>query len=366
MKKNRSLKDLRPSGRMSLSLIFAIIVGLIVLSALLVAMGLSIALSYTGIMDINGTLDTRIVLLFVLVFSLVLGTGFAFASSHIPLRPISRLAEQLNRLAAGDFKVRLAFKGPLADHPAFAKMTESFNKMAEELENTEMLRQDFINNLSHEFKTPIVSIAGLAKLVNKGDLPPELRAQYLEAIEKESLRLSSMATNVLNLTRVENQTILTNLSSVNLSEQIRSAVLLFESRWTAKDLEPQLEMDEHIIEANEELLKQVWVNLVDNAIKFAPYGTELAVSVTEGERELEVVISNRGEEIPREKRDKLFRKFYQADESHATEGNGIGLAVVKRIVELHHGKVTVICRDGWVHFCVRLPKKNVQSLSAHK
>lgn len=289
------------------------------------------------------------------IISVVIGGSLSVLLARFPLRPVNDLINRMNRLAAGDFKTRLQFKGSLAKHEAFLEITTSFNKLAEELENTEMLRSDFINNFSHEFKTPIVSIAGLAKLVNKGNLSDEQRAQYLTAIEEESLRLATMATNVLNLTKVENQTILSDVTSFNLSEQIRGCILLLENKWVAKDIDLQLEFDEVMIRANEELLKQVWINLADNAVKFSPKGGTVAIGITANASVIAVNISNAGEEISEENRKKIWNKFYQADESHASEGNGVGLAIVKRIVELHGGAVSVDCKDGNVTFSVKLP-----------
>ena len=227
--------------------------------------------------------------------------------------------------------------------------------MAEELENTEMLRGDFINNFSHEFKTPIVSIAGLAKLVNKGDLDEEQRSQYLNTIESESLRLADMATNVLNLTKVENQTILSEITEYNLSEQIRSCVLLLENKWTQKDIGLSLDFDEINIEGNEELLKQIWINLTDNAIKFSPKGGTVTIEIEEDSEYTTVRVKNTGSEISEADRRKIWNKFYQADKSHTTEGNGIGLAIVKRIVDLHGGEVDVESGNGEVCFSVALP-----------
>lgn len=189
-------------------------------------------------------------------------------TGKIILKPIKRIIDQLDRLASGDFKTRLHFGKPIADHPTFKQVEKSFNRAAEELDYTEMLRSDFINNFSHEFKTPIVSIAGFAKLLRRGNLTDEQKEEYLEVIEEESLRLSAMANNVLNLTRVENQTILTEVTRFNLSEQIRGAVLLLAEKWTPKNLYMDMQFGEHMICANEELLKQVWINLLDNAIKF--------------------------------------------------------------------------------------------------
>jgi len=170
--------------------------------------------------------------------------------------------------------------------------------------------------------------------------------------------LSTMASNVLQLTKVENQTILTDVSKFNLSEQIRSSVLLLEEKWTSKNIDLQLDFDEYTIEANEELLKQVWINLIDNAVKFVPInGTVILEIIDDGEL-FTVNISNTGSEIPEDKRERIFNKFYQVDESHATQGNGIGLAIVKRIVELHNGSITVKSENNLITFSVVLYKKN--------
>ncbi len=165
------------------------------------------------------------------------------------------LIQQINRLAAGDYSARLRFGRAFSSLPGMISLAESFNKMATELQSTEMLRHDFINNFSHEFKTPIVSIAGFAKLLRRGGLTEPQKEEYLAIIEEESLRLADMATNVLNLTKIENQTILTNVSSFDLSEQIRACILLLESKWTAKNIGFRIDFDEFEITANEEQLQ---------------------------------------------------------------------------------------------------------------
>ena len=224
-----------------------------------------------------------------------------------------------------------------------------------------MLRGDFINNFSHEFKTPIVSIAGFAKLLRRGNLTEKQKEEYLEVIEEESLRLSAMANKVLNMTRVESQTILTDVTLFNLSEQIRGAVLLLVEKWTPKNLYMDMQFGEHMIYANEELLKQIWINLLDNAVKFSePDGTVTVGIVEEGEY-LRVYVSNHGKEIPKESIRHIFNKFYQADESHSAEGNGIGLAIVKKVCDLHGGTVSVNSENGTTTFTVVLPKQqNIQ------
>lgn len=294
-----------------------------------------------------------------LLFNSLLSVPVAFLVAVVtvkfPLKPVRTLIDGMDALASGNLKTRVNVGSIMRNYPDFVAVCESFNKMAEQLENTEMLRSDFINNFSHEFKTPIVSIAGFAKLLKKGNLPPQQQKEYLDIIEQESLRLSYMATNVLNLTKVENQTILTDVTQFNLSEQIRSCILMLERKWSCKNLELQLEFGEYTIQANEELLKQVWLNLLDNAVKFTPEGHTVRVQITQRPRGLEVAVTNTGSQIPLEHQKKIFNKFYQADESHATQGNGVGLAVVKRIVQLHGGEVWVRSADDITTFTVLLP-----------
>lgn len=338
-------------------LIFGVIFAIQFITVLL-AMLAVFALVRTGIIPASWTGQPnigRIILLVAVVTNLV-GLIVIFICTKIPLEPLNRLTEQVDRLASGDFDARLYFGKPLDSHPTFAQLSESFNKMAEALGNTEMLRNDFVNNFSHEFKTPIVSIAGFAKVLKRGKLTPEQQREYLDVIERESLRLSYMATNVLNMTRIENQTILTEVTEFNLSEQIRSCILLLEHKWEAKGLEWRIDFPEYQICANEELLKQVWINLLDNAIKFSPDGGIVEIRIQDELGAISVSIINSGLEIEKENQEKIFNKFYQADESHSSEGNGIGLAIVKRVVDLHQGTVTVSSGNGLTKFTVTLPK----------
>jgi signal transduction histidine kinase len=341
---------------------FSLIFGIFVFAVFVIGIGFAVfavwILGRFGI--ITGDIEDSSIGLIVLlmsVISVIIGSGISFLLGKIPLKPINDLTNQMKRLAAGDFSTRLTFRGAWSNHPGFREMSVSFNKLAEELESTEMLRGDFINNFSHEFKTPIVSIAGLAKLVNKGNLTEEQRAKYLTAIEEESLRLAAMATNVLKLTKIENQAILSEVSCFNLSEQIRSCVLLLENKWESKDLELFLDFNEYEIEANEELLKEVWINLLDNAVKFTPHCGTVSVTIQESIGTISVTVSNTGSEISDENMKKIWKKFYQADESHASEGNGVGLAIVKRVVDLHGGEISVISGDGVTSFTVELPVK---------
>ena len=358
MKKKPVSRIKKRTQKVSLTLLFSLLSFCVLLVAILLAWGLVMLLIQLNVFEgVSEEIRMSNIVIVMSLTSLVMGAGLAMIAGKIPLKPFNKFVNGLNSLAAGNFKTRLSYKGPLANHPTVFEVTESFNKLAKELENTEMLRSDFINNFSHEFKTPIVSIAGFAKLLRRGNLTDEQKMQYLNAIEEESMRLSYMATNILNMTKVENQEILTDITEFNLSEQIRFAVLLLEEQWSKKNIELQLDFDEHMIEANEELLKQIWINLVDNAVKFAPRCATVGIDICATAQSYIVSVSNTGSDIPIEKQKRIFNKFYQADESHAQDGNGIGLAVVKKIVDLHSGWVSVKSENGMTVFVVELPKK---------
>lgn len=340
----------------ALTLLFAIVIFCTVVIAVLVSGGVLYLLIHFGVIAAKGDYltDVRHVIWYMGFICVVVGSVLTMLTTTILLQPLQRMIRRIRSLAAGEYNTRLYFSDPLKKHPTFAALSESFNTLAEELENTEMLRSDFINNFSHEFKTPIISIAGFAKLLKRGNLSDKQKREYIDIIEDESLRLSYMATNVLNLTKVENQTILTDVTTYNLSEQIRSCILLLENRWMKKHLEFSLELDEYEISANEELLKQVFINLIDNAIKFSPEYGFIDIKIKEINNRYKITISNAGEEIPRESMAKIFNKFYQADESHASEGNGVGLAIVRKIVDLHEGDVLVKSENGITTFEIEL------------
>ena len=352
-------KNRLENSKQNISLVISlsmVVMGLLLVTMLIVGV-IVFFFIYRGSLKLDASEISATQLFFIFIgLCLFFGTILSFVTVHFPLKPVTKIMDVTNRLASGDYSARLSFKGFFAKLPPIRKLTDSFNTMAEELGQIEMLRSDFINNFSHEFKTPIVSIAGFTKLLKKGNLPEETRKEYLDIIEKESLRLSALATNVLDLAKVENQSILSDTADFNLSEQLRNCVLLLESKWTKKNIEPVLPEEECQVHGNEELLKQVWINLLDNAIKFSgEYGT-IEVRIEEKEEDLQVMVSNFGDPIPEDKRKRIFGKFYQADESHATEGNGVGLAIVKKITELHKGNVEVECEDGKNTFVVTLPR----------
>lgn len=353
------IKTKQEDGKQTVSL--ALSFSLILFGILVVTLSVSSVLIYilvrTNVIPITGNPQIGVgrMLILLMVSSLVVGFIIALVVKNFQMDAIDQIVNQLNGLASGDYTVRIKFGKPFRGLKALQKVKDSFNKMAEELQNTEMLRSDFVNNFSHEFKTPIVSIAGFAKLLKRGNLTEEQKKEYIDVIEEESMRLSQMATNVLNLTRIENQTILTDVTTFNLSEQLRSCILLLEGKWTKKNIEMFIDFGEYEISANEELLKHVWINLLDNAVKFSPDNGIIGVNISQEWQTLSVSISNNGEPIPDEALGKIFHKFYQGDESHASAGNGIGLAIVKRVVDLHNGAVFAESRQNLTTFTVKLP-----------
>lgn len=342
--------------RLSLTLLFSFtILIFLIITSVIVAIVLSTMVFHGQLQIGEVKLNIGKFILLIFFWSTIIGAILTLLASRIPLKPVNKFLNMVNRLADGDYTVRLHYDSPLSQLPAVAEMTESINALATELGQTELLRNDFINNFSHEFKTPIVSIAGFAKMLKRSDLTEEERTEYLDIIEEESLRLARMANNVLDLTKVENQTILTNVQTFNLSEQIRKSVLLLEDKWTKKNIEIILPDGEYEINGNMEQLNLVWINLLDNAIKFSPEFGQIKVNIQQYSKYTSVKFTNFSNNIPKEKQGKIFSKFYQADESHSTEGNGIGLAIVKSVIDLHSGKVQVKSDNGETSFEIILP-----------
>ena len=305
------------------------------------------AITYDDIIN-DGFWIIAVFILSGVIIGMIITTGI----SRLVLKPSWDLISGVRRLSRGDFSVRLDLGGAYE----MKELSNNFNALAKELEHTEILRSDFINNFSHEFKTPIVSVKGLVELLKKSSLPDEKRLTYLQIIEEELDRLSDMATNILNLSKIENQTILTDVTRFNLSEQIRTCILLLEKKWSKKDIEFHLDFDEYYYRGNEDMLKQVWINLLDNAIKFSFDHGVISADIKENADFISVKIVDNGETIPEEEFKNIFNKFYQKDKKARAEGNGIGLYIVSHIVKLHQGAVGVESANNVTAFTVTLKK----------
>lgn len=270
-------------------------------------------------------------------FSLLFGTILSIIMGHVVLKPIREVIGAANELAEGKFDTRIDLKGPVE----FKQLSTSFNHMAKELGNTEMLRSDFINNFSHEFKTPIVSLRGFAKVLKYDELTLEERNEYLDIIISESERLAALSTNVLKLSKIEHQAIITNIERFNISEQIRRSIAILGSKWNVKNINFDFDGDEIYIDGNEELLSEVWLNLLDNAIKFTKEGTIISIKLERDEFYVTFEISDCGSGMDEQTRERVFDKFYQGDTSHSGNGNGLGLTISRNIIELHKGTICV-------------------------
>lgn len=293
-------------------------------------------------------------ILTLLLMSTIIGTTLAALFGHRTLKPVRDLIAATREIANGNFAVRVNLPGP----DEVQELGNSFNKMAQELASIETLRADFINNFSHEFKTPIVSIRGFAKLLKKDTLSRALRDEYIDIIITESERLTTLATNVLALSKLDNQGIITERTSFQLDEQIRRVILVLEPEWRKKDLNLQVELDPLLFSGNEELLQQAWLNLIQNAIKFTPQGGKIAVILMDTDDTVTVRITDNGIGMDEITKQHLFDRFYQGDRSHTGEGNGLGLALVKRIVELSAGTIGVKSQPGTgSSFTVELPNR---------
>ncbi len=218
--------------------------------------------------------------------------------------------------------------------------------MTQELSSIQTFRSDFINNFSHEFKTPIVSIRGFAKLLKEGDLTEEERQEYLDIIISESERLADLSTNVLNLSKYESIEIVSDVKPFRIDEQIRRTLVLLESKWEKKDLDMNVELEEIVYNGNAELLQLIWINLLDNAIKFTKNNGNIQIRLSKWNGGIRFQVQDDGTGMDQQTQAHIFDKFYQADNSHKTNGNGLGLTLVKRIVELCKGRIEVQSEIG--------------------
>lgn len=271
--------------------------------------------------------------------------------------PLHRLAEATEQVANGDFSVYVPTVHTADKLDYLDVMIQDFNKMVEELGSVETLKTDFVSNVSHEMKTPIAVIKNYAELLQTGKGTEEERLEYARNIEDAAGRLSDLISNILRLNKLENQRIDPEIESYDLCGQLEECILHFEELWDEKDLELEVDMDERAaVLADRSLMEVVWNNLLSNAIKFTEPGGSVSIRQTVEEDSAVVSVADTGCGMSRENVRHIFDKFYQGDSSHSKEGNGLGLALVKRILVLMDGEISVVSEKGkGSTFTVRLP-----------
>lgn len=292
------------------------------------------------------------VILIWIVSSIVVGLLCSFFFGKIIMKPVDEMVYAMTQLSEGVYDISV----DLGNRNALKKLSDCLNILSKELKKNETLSNDFINNFSHELKTPLVSIVGLISLMKQPNFPENKRLEYLNIIEEEANRLASMTTNILNLSKLENQSIVSDKERYNISEQIRSCVLLLEKKWEKKNLEIDIAFDEYYVYGNVDMLKHVWLNLLDNAIKFAFEKSKIVINIEEDNKNVNISIENEGESLTKEEIELIFQKFYRTKKGEQKDGNGIGLSVVRKIIELHNGNINCECNGNVVKFKIRLAK----------
>ena len=277
----------------------------------------------------------------ILLISMVFAVGESFLYYHAVKKPLQRITEGIRRFMEGRFGEKIEpFRKK--DHTEFDQIITGLNKMADELTYMESIRTDFISNVSHEMKTPLAVIQNYSILLQAPDLTDDKRQEYTKGIVHQTKKMSHMFSNILKLSKLENQNFVPNLEIYNLGEQICECMLLYEEVWESKNMEIETHIEENVmVNLDRELLSQVWVNLISNAVKFTKEGDRIILGLRTEEEKVIFTISDTGCGMEETVVKNIFHKFYQGDTSHATPGNGLGLPLVKSIVNAFGGTIEV-------------------------
>ena len=262
-------------------------------------------------------------------------------------QPVQQIMAALDKVMQGDFTVRIPPVREFAGETGFNEIIRAINRMTAELQGTQTLRSDFIANVSHELKTPLAVMGNYAEMLQTPGIGEAERLEYAGAIRRSARRLAALVTNILKLNKLENQQIFPKHEEFDLSGQLCETMLGFEDAWEEKGLNIETDItDEVYICADPELLSLVWSNLISNAVKFTSRGGTVGVALRSDADGVEVTVSDTGCGIDPETGKHIFEKFYQGDTSHATEGNGLGLALVKRVIDILDGEISVRSTPG--------------------
>lgn len=286
-----------------------------------------------------------------LIISAIIGGTATNFILRVFIQPIDTLGKAMRRVAKGDLSVRLEPKGSLKE---IKDMNSNFNLMVDELAAGENMQADFISSVTHEFKTPITAIEGYATLLQDKALSDAEKDEYIQKILSGTSRLSGLVGSLLLLSKLESGAIPQNDTTFRLDEQIRSVIVALETKWGAKGIDIDADLAEITISGNEAMLYHVFVNLIDNAIKFANHGTTVTLRLWRFGESINFAVEDIGEKIPEDELSRIFDRFYQADSSHSSEGNGLGLALVKRIIAESGGEISAQNTENGVRFVVKM------------
>lgn len=345
----------KPGRKRLTLLVFLVLIVFTILVASIVGGGGFLYLMFRlGLMQPLTAGRFPMVLSFLLVVSVFISAIITTVAGNLSMRSMDRFIDTTKEVASGNFNVRFDTSGPAE----LSRFTTSLNEMVKELGGMETLRDDFVSNISHEFKTPVTSIKGFTKLLKKGNLTEEQRREYLDIILMEAERLTQLSSNVLLLSRLNTTDRLTEVAEYSLDDQLQRVILLLDQQLENKRLDIDADLQSCRITSNRELLQQVWLNLLGNAVKFTPEGGRITVALRCDRDTVTVSVADTGIGMEPEVQKRIFDKFFQGERSHTSEGNGLGLSLVRRILDLCGGTVEAASRPGEGSvFTVRMPKR---------
>jgi Signal transduction histidine kinase len=269
-----------------------------------------------------------------MTLSMIFSSIFAVIIIYIALKPIKKMSKATKLIANGNFDVEVKRKG----NGEIAELVNNFNKMTQSLKNNEYLHKDFVSSVSHEIKTPITAISGYAELLKDKTIPEEQKEEYVNIIISESKRLTNLSTNLLKLSELDNK-IIYSKKEFSIDEQIRRVILLLQNKWEQKNIELELDLNEVKYWGDEELFELVWINLINNAIKFTNNNGKIFIKLIEANNEINITIKDTGIGIDEKDKEYIFERFYIADKSRHKESTGLGLSIVKKIISLSDGEI---------------------------
>ena len=286
------------------------------------------------------------------LISSIIGTLIILVVVRGIVKPIKRLSDASKEVSRGNFEIQVEPRSS----DEIGQLTVDFNLMTKELKNIDVLRRDFVSNVSHEFKTPITAIKGFARLIREGSLSDEQILEYSDIIINESERLSLLSSNLLKISELDSKVIYEQAAVFSLDEQIRKAILILEAQWSKKEIEFDIQLEALRYSGNENLLAQVWLNLISNAVKFSDDGGVVRITLHKDAGIIAASVANGGAGIAEEDKPHIFERFYKGDKSRSKEGNGLGLVIVEKIVKLFNGTIYFTSEaGGQTVFTVQLP-----------